>query len=221
MSGFALARFEAARLALREAKAIDEVKDLRDKAEAMAAYARQARDTELIRLATEIKVRAERKVGELLRETERNTGVRVRGPAVERCDRRGVPALADLGLTKSESSCYQRLAAMPEQQFEAAIETAKAIAGQVTTARMLREASKFEAPKAGARTAKRGTPRKSKAAQRARERLKDAPHSALVGWSRQVIAAVREATELHDEERQVLAELFAVLSPLLAKSPEA
>ncbi|MBC7704314.1 MAG: hypothetical protein H7274_10295 [Rhodoferax sp.] len=39
---------------------------IRDKAEAMAAYARQAKDTEMIQWATAIKVRAERRCGELL-----------------------------------------------------------------------------------------------------------------------------------------------------------
>jgi hypothetical protein len=44
------------------------VKDIRDKAEVMATYARQAKDTELIQYTTEIKVRADRQCGQLLRD---------------------------------------------------------------------------------------------------------------------------------------------------------
>jgi hypothetical protein len=133
-----LIRYEAARTALAAAHSVDEVKDIRDKAEAMAAYARQAKDSELIQYATEIKVRAERRCGEMLRTTEKNTGARMNGSVVERCDHRETPTLADMGLSKDESSRYQQLAAMPDEHFETAVATAKATAGEVTTAHMLR-----------------------------------------------------------------------------------
>lgn len=88
----------------------------------MAAYARQAKDSELIQYATEIKVRAERRCGELLRATEKNVGARMNGrttdgvSVVERCDSRETPTLSDMGLTRDESSRYQQLAAMPAER---------------------------------------------------------------------------------------------------------
>ena len=149
-----LVRYEAARAALAEAHHFDEVKDIRDKAEAMAAYARQAKDQDLILWATEIKVRAERKCGEMLRATDKNRGAAGVGPiAVKRCDRNAPPTLDDMGLSKSESSRYQQLASMSDEHFEAAVATAKDTAGQVTTAFMLREAQ---------RTKPQPTPRQSR-----------------------------------------------------------
>lgn len=133
-----LLRYNAARTALAEAHAIDEVKDIRDKAEAMAAYARQAKDTELIKWATEIKVRAERRAGQMLAEMPKATGAKGIGPiAVPSCDRNQT-TLSDIGITKNESSRWQKLAAVSEEQFEHAVAAAKEIAGEVTTAAMLR-----------------------------------------------------------------------------------
>ncbi len=103
----------------RPAGAVRRHRQRHDKAEAMAAYARQAKDSELIQYATEIKVRAERRCGELLARTaatgERATqashgrGIQL---SVEASDTRP-PTLADMGLTYDESSRYQQLAAMP------------------------------------------------------------------------------------------------------------
>lgn len=44
--------------------------------------------------------------------------------------------LEQIGITRDQSSRYQKLAAMPEEHFETAVETAKASAGEVTTAFM-------------------------------------------------------------------------------------
>ena len=61
-----LLRYDAACHALSLAKSVDEAKDIRDKAEAIRAYARQAKNKELEIDAVEIRIRAERRLGELL-----------------------------------------------------------------------------------------------------------------------------------------------------------
>ena len=50
------------------------------------------------------------------------------------------PTLANIGITKDQSSRWQSLASMTYEQFENAVATAKDTAGQVTTAFMMREA---------------------------------------------------------------------------------
>jgi N6-adenosine-specific RNA methylase IME4 len=117
-----LIKYNAARHALAEAHRVDEVKGIRDKAVAMAAYAKQANNTELERYAKEIRLRAERRAGELLRAMDKNqgalpgkTGVKAR-PVLDT-----TPKLSDLGITKSQSSRWQRLADLPEDEFEAEI----------------------------------------------------------------------------------------------------
>lgn len=90
----------------------------------MAAYARQAKDSALIRMATEIKVRAERCCGELLSQSElRNGGHAMKARSNDATE--VPPTLAEMGLSKSESSRYQQLAAMPAEHFETAVATAR------------------------------------------------------------------------------------------------
>lgn len=72
-----LVRFDVARVALAEARSIDEVKSVRDKAEALRLYARQAGESlEMQNDIAEIKIRAERRAGELLKERDMSSGGR-------------------------------------------------------------------------------------------------------------------------------------------------
>lgn len=129
-----LTKYEAARRALAEAHRVDEVKDIRDKAAAMQLYAMQAKDRELIEMATNLKLRAERRAGELLREMPKNKGSKdqLRGdiPVGGRAPRPPsdtAPKLSDIGITKDESSRWQKLAKMPEEQFEEKLAGVKSV----------------------------------------------------------------------------------------------
>lgn len=211
-----LVRYEQARFALAECQRVDEVKDIRDKAEAMAAYARQAKDTELVQWATEIKVRAERKAGELLRQSaDRGERFPAGGPRSKQAESHADirPAtLEEIGITNTQSSRWQSLAGMSEEHFETAVATAKDTAGQVTTAFMLREA---------ARAKPQGVPQKGARADAIRHELKAAKErgvSMLETYARLTLSAVCNQDSFTEQELSLLAELMDVIAALTAES---
>ena len=80
-----------------------QVKDIRDKALAMELYLRQAKDPEPERRACEIRLRAERKAGQLLAETEMD-----RGGGDHRSRQSTGGNLSDLGISKYQTSRWQQ-----------------------------------------------------------------------------------------------------------------
>lgn len=119
MTAGSILRYDAARQALAEARTIDEVKDWEDKAAAVREYARRANNRDMEIDAAEIRVRAQRRRGELLAEM-RATGVLSEGRKKwSSADDHSKPVtLADLNTTKNESSNAQKLAAIEPDAFE-------------------------------------------------------------------------------------------------------
>lgn len=113
-------RYDAMCRAIDAAYEVDEVKDIRDQALAWETYSRQAKNTEAERRACEIRLRAERKAGEILREREKaRPGPKPELPSTR--EGNSAPTLRDLGITEKQSHQWQRLAEMPKEEFEAAL----------------------------------------------------------------------------------------------------
>jgi ADP-dependent phosphofructokinase/glucokinase len=107
-----------------------------------------------------------------------------------------------MGLTKDESSRYQQLAAMPADHFETAVATAKATAGEVTTAFMLREAKRMPAKKMTMADQRRLQDLKA---------AKDRGTSMLSTYARLLLQALRAQSEFTQQERELLAELAGAI----------
>ncbi|QIG93835.1 MULTISPECIES: hypothetical protein [Bradyrhizobium] len=113
-----LAKYDAMCRAIGAAYKVDEVKAIRDRAVALEHYSRQAHNTEAERQACEIRLRAERKAGELLRKLPKAKGGQ---PSKKNRYPEGSSSLKANGITHKQSANWQKLAAIPEKQFEAAL----------------------------------------------------------------------------------------------------
>lgn len=119
------AKYQAMVVAIRECHQVDEVKMMRDQARALEEYMKQAQNQEAERKACEIRIRAERRAGEILRDMEKAKGGDIAGASRPKiAGNTPLPSndspktLADLGINKMQSSRYQALANIPEDIFE-------------------------------------------------------------------------------------------------------
>jgi N6-adenosine-specific RNA methylase IME4 len=120
-----LIRYDAACRALAEAKSVDDVKDIRDRSEAMRAYAKQAKNKQLEVDAAEIRIRAERRLGEMIAGQRVTVGLSEGGrpkktPSVEEVVF-SRPVLAEAGIDHKLSARAQKMAAVPEAEFESMV----------------------------------------------------------------------------------------------------
>lgn len=135
----ALSQLDRARLALEKAASIDVVKEIRNQAEALRIYAKQARQSfEMQNHCAEIKIRAERKAGQMLLDQDKNKGAVA--PAEERDD---IPRLRELGISYSQSSRWQSIAGIPEDTFELHLDRIKEVNQEITSATFLKLAAKL------------------------------------------------------------------------------
>ncbi len=107
--------FTQASKMLAEANTIQKAKELKDLALTASDWAkRKDMGEEAVQYARSYALDAERKMGQLLKETERQKpGEYQRSPDVT-----VAPSLSDLGLTKRDSSEAQKLAELPEEQYQ-------------------------------------------------------------------------------------------------------
>lgn len=139
-----LVKLDAARRALAEASTLEEIKVIRDQAEAMKAYVKaQGESLEMQNQVAELKLNAERDAGLLLKQMEKNKGGGdIRKHQLHRAT--GAPSLKDLGIEKTQSMRWQQIAELPEEVFKKVIEETKEEKKELTQALMLKEYKKIK-----------------------------------------------------------------------------
>ena len=129
--------------AVVECHSVDEIKQLRDKAEAYRYALKQAKESpEVIRKAEEIKLRAERRAGELLKETPKAKGNQYSANSKPTSEQK----LSDMGISYDQSSMWQKIANIPEEKFENYLEVEKELStsGAIRVARQIERQEKIE-----------------------------------------------------------------------------
>ncbi len=114
--------YKSARAALEKCERIDECEDWKDKAAAMASYAKQAKDDSMLTMASRIKARAVKRCGELFKQiapAKNHHDARTRGGATPS----RIKAAKAAGLSRDEMKQAIRVANIPDDEFEAMVES--------------------------------------------------------------------------------------------------
>jgi hypothetical protein len=138
-----LVLLDKAHALLAQAASLDDIKEVRDAAEAARTYAKAANlGLALQNQAAELKLRAERKAGEFLKELGLHGGDR------RSKGHRVLLKLDDLGLTSQQSKRWQLAASVPDEDFEKYLRGKNQLGEEVTASGLLRIAKSLRRPKA-------------------------------------------------------------------------
>lgn len=141
-----LAKLDHCQKLLAECKTAEQAKRIAAVAEAARVYAKRVgAGLKVVNLATTYRLRAERRLGEILQQTEKARGARK--PGAHKVGRHGKltrgaagepreETLADAGISKKVSARAQRLATVPAETFEAKMAEAEASDKEVSATRM-------------------------------------------------------------------------------------
>lgn len=131
-----LTSVDAAVAVLAQIERVEDAVDLLGAAETAKKYARNVlRSREAQNHAAHVALLCQRRAGELLERLNLNGGDRKSESHDDRVK------LGDLGVDANQSSRWQRVAAIPEEAFEAAVDEITSRGDELTTAGLIREAT--------------------------------------------------------------------------------
>jgi hypothetical protein len=132
---------------------VDELKDMHDQAHALEMYARQAKNVEAERRAVGVRIRAERRVGQLLQAMQRTPRHKLNSTGANQHEVRSndwmqpkseyATGIERAGLTPQTAHRWQSLAKVPEHEFEDAMSETETMP---TTSAILRRQQEEPAP---------------------------------------------------------------------------
>lgn len=124
-----LISFDHARKSLQVCASVDEAKDILDQAEAMRVYAHQVENNEMEQWLSEIKLRARRRIGEISKGLETITAEESGAAGGKGLPTTGKSLKKDIlkaaGLSTSVANRCEKIALIPQDEFEAALQDAK------------------------------------------------------------------------------------------------
>jgi N6-adenosine-specific RNA methylase IME4 len=139
-----LAAYDAACRAIRAAATVDEAKDIKDQATALAAYARQRNNPDLEIQAAEIRARARRRIGEISAALEKVvTNSRGWENVIPKAS-----VLSAAGISTSEADRCEDIASIPEEEVEALFAECRERGKPVSSDELLRKVQRNHKRKA-------------------------------------------------------------------------